>query len=103
MLRQIYQRCISLKLGKKNINAKDYGIQYIIHKDEIYRCLSSSIDIGQKRKVSSDRKTYSSKELPHLPTQSQIIIAGAGTVANSVAYHLVLNGWNDVLILEQNT
>lgn len=37
-----------------------------------------------------------------LPTQSQIVIAGAGTVANSVAYHLVINGWNDVLVLEQN-
>ncbi|KAJ8686178.1 hypothetical protein QAD02_021972 [Eretmocerus hayati] len=37
-----------------------------------------------------------------LPSQSQIIIAGAGTVANSVAYHLTLNGWNDVLVLEQN-
>ncbi|XP_058799373.1 pyruvate dehydrogenase phosphatase regulatory subunit, mitochondrial-like [Phymastichus coffea] len=37
-----------------------------------------------------------------LPSQSQIVIAGAGTVANSVAYHLALNGWNDVLVLEQN-
>ncbi|XP_001607504.2 pyruvate dehydrogenase phosphatase regulatory subunit, mitochondrial [Nasonia vitripennis] len=37
-----------------------------------------------------------------LPSQSQIVIAGAGTVANSVAYHLTLKGWNDVLVLEQN-
>ncbi|XP_014235720.1 pyruvate dehydrogenase phosphatase regulatory subunit, mitochondrial-like [Trichogramma pretiosum] len=37
-----------------------------------------------------------------LPSQAQIIIAGAGTVANSVAYHLVLKGWKDVLILDQN-
>lgn len=37
-----------------------------------------------------------------IPTQSQIVIAGAGSVANSVAYHLVLHGWKDVLILEQN-
>ncbi|KOC68604.1 Pyruvate dehydrogenase phosphatase regulatory subunit, mitochondrial [Habropoda laboriosa] len=37
-----------------------------------------------------------------LPSQSQIVIAGAGTVANSVAYHLIVKGWNDVLVLEQN-
>lgn len=37
-----------------------------------------------------------------VPSQSQIVIAGAGIVANSVAYHLVLNGWRDILILEQN-
>ncbi|XP_015510109.2 pyruvate dehydrogenase phosphatase regulatory subunit, mitochondrial-like isoform X1 [Neodiprion pinetum] len=36
-----------------------------------------------------------------LPSQVQVVIAGAGTVANSVAYHLVQNGWNDVLVLEQ--
>lgn len=43
-----------------------------------------------------------SPETTALPSQSQIVIAGAGTVANSVAYHLVLNGWNDVLVLEQD-
>lgn len=37
-----------------------------------------------------------------LPTQARVVIAGSGTVANSVAYHLVINGWNDVLVLEQN-
>lgn len=36
-----------------------------------------------------------------LPTQTQVVICGAGTVGNSVAYHLVQNGWNDVLVLEQ--
>ncbi|CAG9816816.1 unnamed protein product [Phaedon cochleariae] len=39
---------------------------------------------------------------PSLPTQAQIVIAGAGVVANSVAYHLVQNGWNDIVVLEQN-
>lgn len=33
---------------------------------------------------------------------TKIVIAGARIVANSVAYHLVINGWNDILILEQN-
>ncbi|RZC36002.1 pyruvate dehydrogenase phosphatase regulatory subunit, mitochondrial-like [Asbolus verrucosus] len=35
------------------------------------------------------------------PTQARIVIAGAGVVANSVAYHLVQNGWNDLIVLEQ--
>lgn len=35
------------------------------------------------------------------PTQARVVIAGAGVVANSVAYHLVQNGWNDVVVLEQ--
>lgn len=37
------------------------------------------------------------------PSQAQVVIAGAGVVANSVAYHLVRNGWKDVVVLEQNT
>ncbi|GLV45115.1 uncharacterized protein CBL_14312 [Carabus blaptoides fortunei] len=35
-------------------------------------------------------------------TQAQVVIAGAGVVANSVAYHLSKYGWNDVLVLEQD-
>lgn len=42
-------------------------------------------------------KCYSS-----LPSQARVVIAGAGIVANSVAYHLLQNGWRDVLVLEQN-
>lgn len=37
----------------------------------------------------------------NLPNQAQIVIAGAGIVANSVAYHLVQNGWNDIVVVEQ--
>lgn len=35
------------------------------------------------------------------PSQSQVVIAGAGIVANSVAYHLSQHGWRDVIVLEQ--
>lgn len=35
------------------------------------------------------------------PTQARVVIAGAGVVANSVAYHLIQNGWTDVIVLEQ--
>lgn len=47
-----------------------------------------------------DRTFSSSNET--LPTQARVIIAGSGAVANSVAYHLVTNGWTDVLVLEQD-
>lgn len=36
-----------------------------------------------------------------LPSQARVVIAGAGVVANSVAYHFVQNGWNDILVIEQ--
>ncbi|XP_066258904.1 pyruvate dehydrogenase phosphatase regulatory subunit, mitochondrial-like isoform X1 [Euwallacea similis] len=36
-----------------------------------------------------------------IPTQSRVVIAGAGVVANSVAYHLVQSGWNDITVVEQ--
>lgn len=35
------------------------------------------------------------------PSQSRVVIAGAGVVANSVAYHLVESGWQDVTVIEQ--
>lgn len=41
------------------------------------------------------------KNVNILPNQAQVVIAGAGVVANSIAYHLVCNGWKDVLVLEQ--
>lgn len=36
------------------------------------------------------------------PKQARVVIAGAGVVANSVAYHLTQNGWTDVVVLEKN-
>lgn len=37
-----------------------------------------------------------------LPTQAQVIICGAGAVGNSVAYHLIKNGWTDVLLIDKD-
>lgn len=37
-----------------------------------------------------------------LPSYAQVVIAGAGVVGNSVAYHLIENGWQDIYVLEQN-
>ena len=37
-----------------------------------------------------------------LPRQARVVIAGGGIIGCSVAYHLTLLGWKDVLLLEQN-
>ncbi|HTD85203.1 MAG TPA: FAD-dependent oxidoreductase [Candidatus Binatia bacterium] len=38
-----------------------------------------------------------------LPTETKVVIVGGGVIGASVAYHLTLLGWKDVLLLEQNT
>lgn len=48
------------------------------------------------------KQNLQNKSGAKLPSQAQVVIAGAGIVANSVAYHLTLQGCNDVLVLEQN-
>lgn len=50
----------------------------------------------------SNKKRWVATNDQNIPTQAQVVIAGAGVVANSVAYHLVQNGWKDVLVFEQN-
>lgn len=37
-----------------------------------------------------------------LPLQAQVVICGAGVVGNSIAYHLTVDGWTDVVVLDQN-
>ena len=36
-----------------------------------------------------------------LPSHAQVVIAGAGMIGNSVAYHLVKKGWNDIVVIEK--
>ncbi|XP_011865409.1 PREDICTED: pyruvate dehydrogenase phosphatase regulatory subunit, mitochondrial-like [Vollenhovia emeryi] len=101
MLRQLHSRHACLLLGKNSSRAKSLvSVRYITYDDEAHLRRQST---GTGRKSLSSEQCRSSEDSPHLPSQSQIVIAGAGTVANSVAYHLVTNGWNDVLVLEQNT
>lgn len=45
-----------------------------------------------RRRLSSDNT---------LPPHTRVVICGGGVVANSVAYHLVQNGWKDIVVLEQ--
>lgn len=44
---------------------------------------------------------FSSNKSALSPTQAQVIICGAGAVANSVAYHLIENGWTDILLIDK--
>ena len=39
--------------------------------------------------------------LSQLPSHAQVVIAGAGMIGNSIAYHLVKKGWNDVVIIDK--
>ncbi|XP_050314039.1 pyruvate dehydrogenase phosphatase regulatory subunit, mitochondrial-like isoform X1 [Anthonomus grandis grandis] len=54
------------------------------------------------RKIPHNIKLQNFTSITTLPTQARIVIAGAGVVANSVAYHLVKHGWNDITVIEQN-
>jgi hypothetical protein len=61
-------------------------------------------DLKIHTELNNSRRLYSNFTMGNeavLPKQAQVVICGAGTVANSVAYHLVQNGWSDILVLEQ--
>ncbi|KAK2577534.1 hypothetical protein KPH14_003619 [Odynerus spinipes] len=65
------------------------------------KCIS--VSLSRKRDTRNNRKYFSCLTYKNkICSCKKIVIAGAGMVANSVAYHLVLNGWHDVLVLEQN-
>ena len=36
-----------------------------------------------------------------LPTHARVVICGGGVIGTSLAYHLALQGWTDVVLLEQ--
>jgi len=38
-----------------------------------------------------------------LPSHAQVVIAGAGMIGNSVAYHLVQRGWSDIVIIDKGS
>lgn len=40
--------------------------------------------------------------MPALPKETRVVIVGGGIIGCSVAYHLTLLGWQDVVLLEQN-
>lgn len=83
---------IVLKTYKNHLNN-------ITYKNETFK--SNQIDKNKNRKFNHDSHTTISISYNNI-TFTKIVIADARIVANSVAYHLVINGWNDILILEQN-
>lgn len=86
-------RTIACCVQHKNMDKQSYSC-----KNNAYKETNFEIDRGQRNNV----RLYSTMgNETVLPKQAQIVICGAGTVANSVAYHLVQNGWNDILVLEQ--
>src|SRR5512132_213654 len=38
-----------------------------------------------------------------LPDRARVVVIGAGIVGNSLAYHLALAGWRDIVLLEKGT
>jgi heterotetrameric sarcosine oxidase gamma subunit len=39
---------------------------------------------------------------PSLPSQARVVVVGGGVIGTSVAYHLALMGWKDVVLLERD-
>src|SRR5689334_24938770 len=39
---------------------------------------------------------------PAVPTHAQAVVVGGGVIGTSVAYHLALLGWKDVVLLERD-
>jgi heterotetrameric sarcosine oxidase gamma subunit len=44
----------------------------------------------------------SGTDLPTLPSHAQAVVVGGGVIGTSVAYHLALMGWKDVVLLERD-
>ncbi|MBV8803775.1 MAG: FAD-binding oxidoreductase, partial [Sinobacteraceae bacterium] len=44
----------------------------------------------------------SATNLPTLPSHAQAVVIGGGVIGTSVAYHLALLGWKDVVLLERD-
>ena len=38
-----------------------------------------------------------------LPTHARVVVVGGGVIGTSVAYHLALMGWKDIVLLERDT
>jgi glycine cleavage system aminomethyltransferase T/glycine/D-amino acid oxidase-like deaminating enzyme len=39
---------------------------------------------------------------PSLPTSARVVVVGGGVIGTSVAYHLALMGWKDIVLLERD-
>ncbi|XP_076292715.1 pyruvate dehydrogenase phosphatase regulatory subunit, mitochondrial-like [Lasioglossum baleicum] len=101
MLSRACSKCVRVSLSRNTVlKVNKHCFHNITYKDGMLACGLLNNKNENHRNINS----YSnfSPRSAVLPSQSQVVIAGAGTVANSVAYHLVINGWKDVLVLEQD-
>ena len=39
---------------------------------------------------------------PSLPSHARVVVIGGGVIGTSVAYHLALTGWREVVLLERD-
>src|SRR4029077_20084252 len=39
---------------------------------------------------------------PTIPTHARVVVVGGGVIGTSVAYHLALMGWKDIVLLERD-
>ena len=61
---------------------------------------SSSLQIQTQRKYAETLAERTGTK-GRVPTEAQIVVCGGGVVGCSVAYHLALEGWKDIILLEQ--
>jgi 4-methylaminobutanoate oxidase (formaldehyde-forming) len=54
------------------------------------------------QKNASAKKTKENIIMSEFPTQAQVVIIGGGVGGASIAYHLTLMGWKDVVLLERH-
>jgi hypothetical protein len=104
----IFARCSLITVAKKSARETTCLLHY--HEmckqpsDSFRRYVYKETDLKIRTEISKFVRLFSNFNMGNervLPKQTQVVICGGGTVANSVAYHLVQNGWNDILVLEQ--
>lgn len=104
----IFARCSLITIAKKSARETTWLVQYQEMCKQPSNSFSKYVYKETDLKIHTERSNvirlcsnFNMGNETVLPKQTQVVVCGAGTVANSVAYHLVQNGWNDILVLEQ--
>ena len=79
---------ISLLSKRHEINSEIHGKSM----KHVSRKVSSHI-LNQSRRLSDERKA--------LPTEAEVVICGGGVLGASVALHLKMLGWRNIVLIEQ--
>jgi len=90
---------VTIRLKTRAMRALSLSSHYVAK-------LSQGVKLPQPRKLHSGptRTPDPSLVIPEssLPSQARVVIAGAGMIGNSVAYHLIQRGWSDIVIIDKN-